>query len=96
MSEEKILEQLALAIQGIEAIKQTHRQMQADIAETKEDIKIIKTDVSELKLSLGKLEEKVSGIDTRLANEETISRNALGVVAGGTILAVIKYIFWGN
>jgi hypothetical protein len=38
--------------------------------------------------SIVKIEEKVAGIDKRLSNEETISRTALGAIAGDTVLAV--------
>jgi peptidoglycan hydrolase CwlO-like protein len=89
MSNDQILEQLSNSTKGIESIQRSVDLMKSDIAQTKDDIK-------ELKLNLGKLDVKVSGIDTRLGNEETISRNALGIVAGGTMLAVTKYLFFGS
>lgn len=57
-------------------------------------IEEIKKSNEEIKLSIVKLEAKVEGLDTRLANEEAISRIVMGSVAGGTMLAFVKYLFF--
>lgn len=56
----------------------------------------IKEDVNDLKTQQKVLEEKINGVDTRLKNEETISRTALGAIAGVTVLAVAKYLFFAD
>ena len=98
MTNEQLSEQLSVAISGIEAIKQSNERLNSELtefkAEYKEDIKAIKVDINQIKIDLGKLDTKVSGIDTRLGNEEAISRSVLGVVAGGSILALIKYLLF--
>jgi predicted phage-related endonuclease len=91
MSDEQLLQQLSIAIRGIDEIKKSNEETLASLNEFKAEFK---AETANLKLEIGKLDVKVSGIDTRLGNEEVISRNALGIVAGGTMLAVVKYIFF--
>ena len=64
--------------------------------EMKGEFKQINTRFNEVEKSIVKIEERVAGIDKRLSNEETISRTALGAIAGGTVLAVAKYLFFPN
>ncbi|MDJ0903726.1 MAG: hypothetical protein QNJ55_33545 [Xenococcus sp. MO_188.B8] len=64
--------------------------------EMKSEFKQINTRFNEVEKSIVKIEERVAGIDKRLSNEETISRTALGAIAGGTVLAVAKYLFFPN
>lgn len=96
--ENQLLEQLQVAVKGIEEIKQSNELIKADLvsfkAEFQQSIETVKSDINELKVSLAKVDTKVEGIDKRLGNEEAISRIALGSVAGGTILAFIKYLFF--
>ncbi len=58
------------------------------------EFKQVNNRFNEVDKSIVKIEEKVAGIDKRLSNEETISRTALGAIAGGTVLAVAKYLFF--
>lgn len=58
------------------------------------EFKGINNRFNEVDKSIVKIEEKVAGVDKRLSNEETISRTPLGAIAGGTVLAVAKYLFF--
>ena len=58
------------------------------------EFKEVNNRFNEVDKSIVRIEEKVSGIDKRLSNEKTISRTALGAIAGGRVLAVAKYLFF--
>ena len=60
-------------------------EIKSELQQIKSNVEDIKKDLVDLKVSTGKLEEKMNGIDTRLKNEETISRTAFGA---------IKYLFF--
>ncbi|MEL6440854.1 MAG: Bdr protein [Cyanobacteria bacterium J06621_8] len=64
--------------------------------EVRTEFKGVNDRLTEVEKSIVKLDEKVAGIDKRLSNEETISRTAFGAIAGGTVLAVLKYWFFPN
>ncbi len=62
----------------------------------KSEFKALNDRVIEVEKSIIKLDEKVSGIDKRLSNEETVSRTAFGAILAGVALSVIKYLFFPN
>ena len=69
-------------------------EIKSELQVIKSNVEDIKKDIVDLKISTGKLEEKMNGIDTRLKNEETISRTAFGAIIGGVIIGAIKYLFF--
>ena len=68
-------------------------QLNTDI---KSEFKQLNDRVIDVEKSIIKLDEKISGIDKRLSNEETVSRTAFGAILAGVALSVIKYLFFPN
>ena len=85
---EQLLKQLTDNLNNLGA------EIRRELHEIKSNVEDIRKDIVDLKVSTGKLEEKMDGIDTRLKNEETISRTAFGAIIGGVIIGAIKYLFF--
>ncbi len=69
---EQLLKQLTLNLTNLGT------EIKSELQEIKSNVGDIKKDIVDLKVATGKLEEKMNGIDTRLKNEETISRDDYG------------------